>query len=112
MNKMTPLKILLVWVLVISMLVLSACSGTGAIVGTWKDSLGQTMTFFKDGTVTTGGLLAMTGTYTFPDNTHLKIEFQGLGALVGAQVYEYKVSGNTLTLSTSIGVQTVYTKVK
>jgi len=91
---------------------LLSCSIKNAIIGSWQDTSGNTMQFFRDGTYTSGGLLPTNGTYSFPDKSHVKIEFTGLLSIAGAQIYECKIDGNKLVLTDSFGTATEYTKSK
>lgn len=99
-------------VLMLAMLLLVGCSSKGAVVGKWQDQSGQTMTFLNDGTVTTGGLLNVTGKYSFPDNSHIKIELEGLWSLAGPQVYEFRIDGGKLVLKDSFKNENILTKIK
>lgn len=97
-------------ILIVAILLLTGCGSSNAIVGTWKDSTGQTMGFYKDGTVTSGGVLSATGKYSFPDSTHLKIDLQGLLSIAGPQIYEYKINGNQLVLTNNLGANMELTR--
>lgn len=77
------------------------CGGTESqIIGKWQgiDS-SETIEFFKDGTLMTGGSpLSMGGVYSFVDQNRIRIEFGGLGALGGPQVFRVELSGDRLTM--------------
>lgn len=95
--------------------VLAACSHDPkkVIVGEWATSPAvETLHFFPDGTVTIktkGSNVA--GTYSFPDQTHLKLEMGGSGGLMGAIVAEFEISSDTLKLNNNGQIAT-YTRVK
>ncbi len=87
----------LLTMILVPVILLSACnSSPQSIVGKWEqtsgDGIGSIYEFFKDGTVSEGG---MAGTYSWPDSTHLKIE------MLGIQVYEATLTGDELTLKES-----------
>lgn len=104
------------WLLVamVVILVISAvsCSPRSALLGKWQTEDGSSMEFLRDGTVMVKALVTVAGTYTFIDNTRIKIEYQGLLGLAGPQVYEFKVQDGKLTLIDSNGIVTSYTAVK
>ena len=109
MHKKSIGKILLVWILILALSV-AGCGLTKSIVGEWKnETLGISIQFFKDGTVISG---IISGTYTQPDKTHLKIEMQGLLGLAGAQIFEYAIEGDQLILTDGFGNKTVWNRVK
>lgn len=94
-----------VWVLLSAVLMLvfatTACGGPKSpIVGKWEQVNGiETWEFFKDGTVSiSGGLLPTVGNYKFIDGNRMRVEFGGLVALIGPQVFEVHISGDRLTL--------------
>jgi len=103
MSKTSKKRLVIVSLLIVIILLLAGCSSKNAIIDTWQDANGQTMQFFSDGTITSGGLISTTGEYSFPDSSHLKIELQGLWGIAGPQVYEYKINGNKLVLIDSLG---------
>ena len=77
------------------------CGGAESqIVGKWQmvDSP-EMWEFYSDGTLTSsGGLIPMGGNYSFIDNDRIRIEFGGLGALAGPQVFQVEIAGDRLTL--------------
>lgn len=94
---------------------LSGCGGS-ALLGKWKAANaqnGDTIEFFQDGTVLSTSMIGLqiSGTYKIVDNTHLRIEMGGLFGLAGAQVYEYSIAGDQLTM-TLMGVKMAYQRVK
>jgi len=110
-NKIRVLTI--IFIIAIFLLLISACSPKQNLVGKWQDQQsGETLEFFKDGTVSMTTLgMSLTGSYTVLDAKNLKINISGLFGIGGAQIYEYSVSGNTLTLTFS-GIAEQFTKVK
>ncbi len=77
-----------------------SCGGAESqIIGKWQfvDSA-ETIEFFSDGTVMTGGSLPMGGSYDFVDQNRIRIQFGGLGALAGPQIFGVQISGNRLAL--------------
>lgn len=76
------------------------------IIGKWEVVAGQgygdLYEFFPDGTLDLGGDLPMGTKYSYPDNTHIKIE---MGSL--AMIYEYTVSDDTLTLTADSTTRTL-----
>ena len=101
------------FIVTICLLLISSCSPKQILVGKWQDQQsGATMEFFKDGTLSmTSYGMPITGSYTVLDAKNLKISMSGLLGIGGAQIYEYSVSGNTLTLNIS-GVSEQFTRVK
>jgi len=68
------------------------------IVGKWKATKGkEVLEFFSDGTVSTSGRDGnFAGKFSFPDESHIKLEMGGLAALAGPMVGSYSVSSDTL----------------
>ena len=93
----------IVLVFVFSITGLAACekSPEDKIVGTWYESDGsETMEFFKDGTiriVDDGD--TMSGSYSVLNESTLKLELGGLGALVGPMLVDYAFDGDDLILT-------------
>jgi hypothetical protein len=84
-----------------SLLVLPACSQKPEtqMLGKWQDGNGTTFEFFKDGTVqTVREGLPEVGTYSFVDQNHLKITYNGGGGAVCV----FSVSQNTLNLDNAL----------
>lgn len=104
------------WLLVAMVVILAtsvvSCNPRSALLGKWQAEDGSSMEFLRDGTVMVKALVTVAGTYTFIDNTRIKIEYQGLLGLAGPQVYEFKVQDGKLTLIDSNGIVTSYTAVK
>jgi hypothetical protein len=105
-NKLKKGSLFKLLVLYASLLMaLTACGGKLSIAGKWEQisegpSLilfggpGTLWEFFDDGTVSIGVMGNVAGKYSWPDDTHLKIEFaQGQGL-----VYEFTRSENEITL--------------
>jgi len=72
----------------------------------------MTIAFLKDGSFTgSAGPLPLSGTFTTPDEKHLKLEGAGMvGSLLGAQVYEARVEKAQLSLIAG-AVQQDFTRV-
>lgn len=86
-------------------LMLAACGGKPSITGKWEQISGEPSwfffggpgtfwEFFDDGTVSIGMFGNISGEYSWPDQTHLKIEFAQQAGLV----YEFARSGDEITL--------------
>lgn len=86
--------------------VLTACGGKPSIKGKWEQVSGEPSLlfgpgpgtlweFFEDGTVSIGVMGNISGKYSWPDSTHLKIESVQGGSGV---VYEFAQSGDEITL--------------
>lgn len=85
--------------------VLATCGGKPSIQGKWEQVSGESTLpffggtgtlweFFGDGTVSMSVMGNISGKYSWPDNSHLKIEFaQGSGV-----VYEFTQSSDEITL--------------
>lgn len=85
--------------------VLAACGGKPSIKGKWEQISGEPSLFFfggagtlweffDDGTVSIRGMGNISGKYSWPDSSHLKIEMaQGSGI-----VYEFSRSGDEIAL--------------
>ncbi len=103
-QKRSTLPVLLMLVVTVTS-VLVACGGKPSIKGKWEQvsseaaliffgGTGTLWEFFDDGTVSIGVMGNISGKYSWPDSSHLKIEFaQGLGI-----VYEFSRSGDEITL--------------
>ncbi len=93
---------------IISLVGLPGCgkSENASIVGKWKE-VGDTQTieFFKDGTVTIidEGEPPITGDYKFIDKNHVRMDFKGLGELLGAVVIEFSDSGEEFSVTNPFG---------
>ena len=103
----TKLGSLIIIVILVGVL-LTACSAN-RLVGSWVDSSNVTYTFYEDGRLVIGGLIPVTGTYEVLDGTRVMLTLDGLFGLAGGTVYDYKISGNRLTLS-AMGVTAVLTR--
>lgn len=95
-------------------LVLGACGGRPSIKGKWEQISGEILwysifgyagpgtlwEFFDDGTVSIGVMLGnVSGKYSWPDSSHLKIEMsQGSGIVSSGIVYEFSRSGDEIVL--------------
>jgi hypothetical protein len=72
------------------------------VVGRWRHTSGTiTLDFLKDGSLGgSAGPVPLSGTYTTPDDKHLKIDGSGVvGKLFGTQVYEAGIEKERLTLT-------------
>jgi|GEM_PF-6773995 hypothetical protein len=100
-------KLFSISLIVILMAVLIAgCGIKSAIIGEWQGTLG-TISFDKDGTVTSGMLgIGIQGTYSFVDSDTINISIGGVST-----EYNVKISGNTLYLESG-GVSIEYNRVK
>lgn len=91
----------------------SGCIGKAdPLLGKWHFADGSTMEFLKDGTAMAGGLIPMTGNYSYPAQGRVRINWGGLGALVGPQVYDYDISGDTLVMTDQVGVTWTCTRLR
>lgn len=76
------------------------------IVGKWEvvagQGFGDLYEFFPDGTLDLGGDLQMDTKYSYPDNTHIKIEMGNL-----AMIYEYTILDDTLMLTVNSTTRTL-----
>lgn len=82
-----------------------------SIVGAWTSDKGVGIEFFKDGTLRCIGSLPYSGRYSFPDKKQIKLEYEGFLRSGSTQVYEIKIKGNKMTLSTDDDILELY-KVK
>ena len=71
------------------------------IVGKWLDAdSGQTLECKADGTFTEKmGEETMKGKYSLPDATHIKVEFEGPMAAMGAVTSVIAIKGDTLDMT-------------
>lgn len=76
------------------------------IVGKWEvvtgQGVGDLYEFFPDGTIDLGGGIPLDSKYSYPDQTHIKIE---MGSM--AMIYKYTLSGDTLTLTSDSATRTL-----
>ena len=102
MQSKTLVDLRLALIFVVALLI-GACSGSpeDKIVGTWYEiGDNETMEFFADGTITIAeGRESMAGNYSFLDESKLRIELGGLGALAGPLVVSYEFEGDILKLT-------------
>ncbi len=92
--------------------VLAAPAPQKAVVGKWTNSHGGVINFYADGTGYIPGLTGVISdtsfTYSFPDNTHVKITIAGQALNVGIAIQGDKMTwGNSLD-----NTKDVYTRVK
>lgn len=88
-----------------------------AVLGKWMNvDRTETLELFQDGTIALVSLtkkgLVMTGTYKFIDESRMKVEFGGFGALAGAQVETISVKNGELSITHLDGKSQRYTKIK
>ena len=102
MNKKLMFSTILICFLAFC-LVFASCGGSGGLVGLWESEDGDTIEFFKDGTVTDWD--GDRGTWKSEGN-HLALLYQGDEWWSG----DYKLSGKRLTLTEEDGTITVFTK--
>ena len=116
MSRVIPSRTVLI--LTISCAVLfSACQRDPktVVVGQWRDdSATETMQFSGDGTVTVTvkGKGDITGTYSFPDSTHIEFRFNGFGTLANPIVEQFAVSSNLLELTDTNGKLSTYKRIQ
>lgn len=89
--------------------VLAACGGKPSIKGKWEQISGEPSLiffggagtlweFFDDGTVSIGVMGNISGNYSWPDSSHLKIEMAQGSGIVSGIVYEFSRSGDEIVL--------------
>jgi hypothetical protein len=105
-------KLLLVFSILV-MILFSGCTGKSDIVGKWSvHSLQEgdvTIQFSSDGKVVADSKeYSYTGTYRFPDDKHLIIEYDGKSPLYLEVV---SLSGNTMDLKDSGGYLWTYKRI-
>ncbi len=105
-----------VWIVIlVVLLAASACGGPRrSIIGKWDQvGGGETLEFYTDGTVVATGVgMTISGTYTFIDDEHIRIDLSGLWGIAGPQVFRVSISGNRMVLEDSYGSTFEYTRVK
>lgn len=100
-------KAKLISIVLLVSIFLTGCSAESKIIGTWVDADGVNYEFFKDGTVTIESYgIVVSGNYEFIDGDTMKLNLDGLWGLGGASVFDVKISGKELALTTS--GQTIY----
>lgn len=94
-------------------LFVAACSAKRSLVGKWEEIGGkEKMELLEGGTISvSSGSMSVSGKYSFPDDTHLKVEFEGLMALGGPQIQSFAISDGVLTLTDPKGKVSIYKKV-
>lgn len=93
----------------------SAAGGSSAIVGTWQDNDGaETITYKADGTMSeklsSGDVVS--GTYSLPDATHIKVKFDGAMAAMGEQTFPITIAGDGMDMTGPTGMAVHYKKTK
>ena len=89
-------------IILLASFVLTACSSSSKIVGTWEDQYGDQYEFYKDGTlVITSYGIPMSGSYEFIGSETIKLSFDGLLGLGGSSILDVKISGGELRLSSN-----------
>ncbi len=92
---------------------LAACSIQRSILGKWVETDGreqETDEYLKDGTfiVNSSTQGQMTGKYSFADETHMKLQFDGLMSVAGTFVLTVKLSGGELSITDPNGKVSTY----
>src|SRR5437899_2199112 len=90
-----------------------SCSTKSSIVGKWQEIGGtETLEFFKDGTLSVVNKgTAITGKYSFLDDTRIKLEIGGIvGALAGSQIVTVSIADGELSLTDQKGKVSRYRK--
>jgi|TergutMp193P3_1026864.scaffolds.fasta_scaffold209412_1 hypothetical protein len=85
---------------------ITGCGGRSALIGRWEEEGkpdGETLEFFKDGTVDFDGLTV---------KWKVKKGRLMLSFLDMTQIINYEISGSTLTLSDDDGLETKFIKLK
>jgi thioredoxin-related protein len=84
-----------------------------AIIGKWIEEDGSTTEFLKEGTIILSEKeIPMAGNYRFIDDTRIRIEIGGLGALAGPMIFEIvSVSNNELVIKDPKGKVTKLTRI-
>jgi hypothetical protein len=91
-------KLFLVFLL--TALVLSACSTSNKIVGTWQDELGDIFEFYEDGTVVLNSSgMQVSGVYEFIDDDTLKLSLDGFWGIGGATIMDVEFSGRQMMIT-------------
>ena len=82
------------------------------IVGKWADSEGVgTLEYKADGTyIEKMGGETMKGKYSFPDDTHIKVEVEGPMAAAGPMISAITVKGDDMDLTAGEGVPATHYK--
>jgi hypothetical protein len=109
------MKALLTLILLIPMVV-SSCSSRKEheIVGNWEEN-GDSgyWAFHEDGTVEARAQgKGLSGNYAFISDSKIKLQFSGKGAVLGPQVYNFTISGDTMTWQGIDGKKTEFTRAK
>ena len=69
--------------------------------------------FFKDGTLSVADKgMSLAGKYSFVDDTRIKLELGGIGALAGPQIATVSISGGELSLTDQKGKVSRYKRAK
>jgi len=79
---------------------------TNEIVGRWydvDDGGKSVMELFEDGSVQMSGEMEMSGSYTFPDDNHIRLDMEGIGALMGPMIFEYSLASGELIFKDTKG---------
>jgi hypothetical protein len=74
------------------------------LIGSWKGSSGEILTFYKDGTVTSNdGSNSFTGSYKTLDNDTLKMDLEGIVSLTGSMVGDFTIYKDSLKIDFNNG---------
>jgi hypothetical protein len=101
-------------VIFISLIVilLTACSTSKKMIGCWNGSDGANYTFYKDGTFSINSLLVnATGNYSFIAKDTIKLEFDGILGITGAQIATVTLQKRQILFNTN-NIEIVLTKSK
>jgi hypothetical protein len=101
---------------VVGLLITSCSSAKQRLIGKWRsDKTGEVIEFFKEGTVSVTPPpplnITITGSYRLLDDDTIRIDLPGLFALFGGSVYDFRVTGDVLTL-TAYGVSVDYVRAR
>jgi len=90
------------YLVLICLLFLSACSSSNSIVGSWEDDSGSLYNFNKDGTLTfETGYISTSGTYSFVDKDTIKIQLEGLLGISVFNTYDVEFQKGEVRLTGS-----------
>jgi hypothetical protein len=106
MGKWKALSVIFSTLLLLGIIATITGCGKSALIGRWEEEGkpdGETLEFFKDGTVDLDGLTVEWKV----KKGQLMLSFLGM-----TQAINYEISGSTLTLSDDDGIETKYRKLK
>lgn len=110
------------WCLISVFLVLSFSLTTVALagnleknlIGKWQNEKDRAVAEFFPGGVARAQdpHFLMNGTYTIVDENHLRLDWSGIGAIAGPQIYEVYIAGDKMTMINMDNQKTIYKRVK